>query len=268
MKKIISLLLAAVLFVSAFAFASCEKQTAYTLVSGALAKSSGLDSMEADYSINIKMTAMGETYEIPMTYKVKASGLKTDSPVASTTMTMDMLGVSMSMDIYMDQEYCYMSMLGQNVKIKIGEATEDYELMDEITGLTQPLPEELLKDVIIVKNEDGTQTVSLEISEEEFESIYKDFYMSMVSEIVAEVEYKDISLSNIKVNITVNKDGYIGTYGMNFNLNIQMIIDGQTFDVSASAEATVDYINPGTAVTIQFPEGYQDFTEIDPDTEM
>lgn len=267
MKKIISLLLAAVLFVSAFAFASCEKQTAYTLVSGALKKTGGLDSIEANFTMNRKETFEGEeTVDYRMAYTMKAVNLNTDSIMAVATMTVKMMGEPESEgDLYMDHEYYYLSTPDEQAKMKIDKMGEETKVLDWIGLLTQPLPEALLSDAVIEKGQDGTKTVSLEISAEDFETLLDDLYENFLIAFVSGAETKELSLSNIKIDIAVNEDGYISTYALSFDYEIEVVIFGYAMKSSNSTEIAATYINPGAAVTVQLPDGYQDFTEIDPD---
>ncbi|MBQ9129378.1 MAG: hypothetical protein IJX59_01295, partial [Clostridia bacterium] len=56
MKKLLSILLAVMLLVSACVLTSCEELSAYELVHSALAKMETLDSFEADVVMSMKMT--------------------------------------------------------------------------------------------------------------------------------------------------------------------------------------------------------------------
>jgi hypothetical protein len=51
MKKLTAVVLVLVMIVSVFALTSCEKVTAYSLVTDAVAKTNALDSFEADMNI-------------------------------------------------------------------------------------------------------------------------------------------------------------------------------------------------------------------------
>ena len=66
-----------------------------------------------------------------------------------------------------------------------------------------------------------------------------------------------LTISDAVVEITV-KDGYVQTYGVDFSM--VMTIEGVSF--TATAECEMVYENPGEAVTVTLPKGYESFREL------
>lgn len=269
MKKLTAVALTLVMLVSVFALTSCEKVTAYSLVTDAVAKTNALDSFEADMNIAMGMSVMGVTMEVPMDYNIKAAGLKGENPVSFSTIDMSLMGATMTTESYMEGDWCYISVSGQNMKVKVGEDSEEYDGYANIESAIKGLPEEVLSEVEIVENEGGTKTVSVAIEDDKFAEIYKDFIDSMAASATETNDsISDISITNATVEITVDENGYVSVYKMAFDMNIDVETSGIVVGTEASVEMEITFKNPGTAVTITPPEGYQDFPEVDLDALM
>lgn len=267
MKKFTAVALVLVMLVSLFALTSCEgkKLTAYALISDAVAKTNTLDSFEADMEIKMGVETMGVSMDVPMQYNVKAAGLKGDNPVTFSTVSMTMMGMTIKTEAYTEDEWCYITVFGQNMKMKTGENTEEYDGYADIESVVKALPEDILSDVEITENGDGTKTVSVVVSDEKFAEIYKSFVDEMCSSAAEGEEVSEVSVTNAKVTITVDENGYVSVYGISFDMNITAESEGMSLEMKASVDMNIAFKNPGTAVTVTPPTGYQDFEEVDPE---
>ena len=88
MKKLASLLLALLLVVSLPLFTSCNK-SAYRTYVDAYEKTNALDSLDARMDIKTKMEMSGDSFEVPISYDIKATGIRTESPEFTAVMTFD-----------------------------------------------------------------------------------------------------------------------------------------------------------------------------------
>lgn len=257
MKKIISLVLA--LCLMCCVLSACGNQTAQQLVSAATEKTASLNAIDAVIEMSISMAMNGERMTIPMTYEIQATDIKSDNPkmLIGMTMKLDIAGIStdIDMDIYSADGWAYIAANGSGYKVN-ANAMDDQPGADASTDMiTQVLPEELLKDAVTQKNNDGTQTVTVTIDGEAFSKLYKDLIDTLNSS--AGTSASSVTISDAVVKITI-KDGYISVYDIDFTMN--MAVDGTT--VNADASAAVTYKNPGKDVTITPPAGYQDFPEM------
>ena len=131
--------------------------------------------------------------------------------------------------------------------------------------MIKELPEDILSDVEITENSDGTKTVSVAVSDEKFAEIYKSFVDEMSASAAEGEEVSEVSVTNAKVTVTVDKNGYISVYGISFDMNLKAESEGMSLEMKASVDMNIAFKNPGTAVTITPPAGYQDFEEVDPE---
>ncbi len=269
-KKILALTLAAMMIVSLFALTSCAKETPFSLVTGAVAKTNALDAIDIDMDMDIEMTIMDETMNVPMEIDMQATGLRTDDMKSYMEMTMEMSGIEVATEVYQEGDYFYMSMLGMDMKMKAGEFTADYDGMSDVESMVKTLPEEIFtEDVVIVENDDGTKTVALTIPDEKFGEIYTDLVDEMAASVAEGTTIADLVLTNTKVEITVDENGYISVYGITFDMALTMDMGADmaalgmgTIKATATVDTVIRYNNPGEPVTVTPMEGYESFTEV------
>ena len=260
MKKLTAFFLALVLVCSLVALTSCAPETAAQLMADSYDKLENLDSLEAEMSVDMNISSNGVSIEMPMQYYIKAASLKTD-PIFSADVSLTMMGETMNMDLYMGGGYIYASVLGQNMKIPVdSEDADDYNALNELTGLTKELPAEQLAEAEIVQNEDGSRKFTIQIDQATFDQLYKDFAESITESAAGLGVSFDVSVSDAEVTVTVNSEGYISVYRMSCNMTLTEETSGTATEVAL--DTTVTFKNPGAAVTVTPPAGYQDYPEI------
>lgn len=257
MKKIISLILA--LSLMCCVLSACGGQTPQQLVSAAMEKTTALDAMDAVMEMSVSMEMNDLSMTVPMTYEIQATDMQSDNPkmLIGLTMKLDIAGFAtdVDMDIYSADGWAYIASNGSGYKVK-ATAMEGQLGADASTDMImQMLPEELLKDAESQKNDDGSQTVTVNIDGETFSKLYEELINSLNSTTGTSVT--SLTISDAVVKITV-KDGYVSVYDMDFTMN--MDVAGTA--VKADASASVTYKNPGKDVTITPPAGYEDFPEM------
>ncbi|MBQ2757642.1 MAG: hypothetical protein IJF31_04075 [Clostridia bacterium] len=251
MKKIVSLCLIVCLLLSmTLVLTSC--QNAQKTVDKAIEKTAELDSYAVQMNMNISMTGAGVTTTIPMTMKMKIADAKSDAPKAEVDMSMEMFGETMDAKYYTSGEWAYFVDGENSYKIKVADAGVDSNYSED---MMKKLPEELLKDVEVVKNDDKSKTVTVAIPDETFNELFDDL-LDMMTDSMG-VTATGLTISDAVVEITV-KDGYVQAYGIDFSM--AMTVEGVSFTATAECEMVFD--NPGEAVTVTLPEGYESFREI------
>ncbi len=268
-KRIFSLTLALLMIAGLLCVSSCTKpETAYTLINGAVKKTEALDDLDMTMKMDMAMEVMGIDVTVPMNYDIKATGLKSETPTYRMNMTMSVFGMDMTVDAYVDGNNCYVSTREAlsdevvNAKMSLEQFAADNETIESVQSLVQPLDEELLADKEIVVNEDGSKTVSLELDEETFNRIFDAFVDSAVAAAAEDAEGMQISMSNIKLDMTVGEDGYFDSYRIAFDMTMTVEEAGLSMDMDCHVDAVATYNNPGEKVTVTPMEGYEDFEEV------
>ena len=251
MKKIVSLCLIVCLLLSmTLMFTSC--QNAEKTVDKALEKTGELDSYAAQMNMKITMTGAGISTTIPMTMNIKVEDAKSETPKTEMTMSMEMFGETMEVKYFISGEWVYFVDGEDSYKMKLNDAGVDSDYSED---MMKKLPSDLLKDVEVVKNDDKSKTVTVAIPDETFDEIFDDL-LDMMTDSMG-MSATGISISDAVVEITV-KNGYVQTYGVDFSM--AMTVEGISF--TATAECEMVYENPGKAVTVTLPEGYESFQEV------
>ena len=112
---------------------------------------------------------------------------------------------------------------------------------------------QLSEGAVIEKNDDGSKSVTLVITAEQYAELFGEAMDSLSGSLGGAVSVKDVTME-----ITV-KGGYVVEYDIEFDMD--MNVEGMT--VSASMDMDIDYINPGKAVKVTPPAGYENFPAID-----
>lgn len=267
-KRLISLLLALTILCTGVLFTGCgnenvpeetKAKTAFEIINEAVQKTEDLESMAAQMKMEMNMAAEGMTISVPMTIKLKAKDMKSDDPVISMVVSMSMLGQNIDIELYQEDQWAYMVMGDMKYKTSAKDMESEYDYAESADDMLQKIPEELLKDVQLVKAEDGSQSVTIAFPEEKFAEIYDDFIESVKSD-DTEADIGEVKISDAVVKITI-ANGYVTVYDLAFTMEVT--VEG----VSSSTEvkATLTFEDPGQEVTITPPEGYQEFEEMDED---
>lgn len=266
-KRIVALLL---VFCLALCFVGCGKnstdkkdgsenstptQSVTLSVNDAVKKTQELDFVDASLKMEMKMSADGMDMTIPVVADIKAKGLKSDSPIVSTVMTMSMMGEELKMEMYQENDWVYITEDGIGYKMSAAEMGSDYDYAGDMKDMLKTLPDDLVKSAKSEKAEDGTTTYTINMSGEKFTEIFGDF-LSGVNE-DSGVIGEDVKLSDVTVKITTAND-YVSVYDISF------IMDVTVEDVASKLEvkASITYNNPGKEVVITPPADYQSFEEL------
>lgn len=265
-KKLIALLLALTVLCTGVLLTACgggekapdpvvEKSVAEVL-NDAMKKTQALESMSAEMKMEMNMAAEGITMSIPISAKIKAKDIKSDNPVMSIAMTMSMFGESIDIEMYQEGQWAYVVMGDMKYKANAKDMEGKFDYADSINDIMKEIPEDLLKDVELVKAEDGSQIATIVFPGEKFAEIYDDLIESVNSE--TGTEMGEVKISDAVVKTTV-ANGYITAYDIAFTMDMTV----EDMKSTTEAKMTVTYENPGQSVTVTPPEGYQDFEEMD-----
>ncbi len=259
MKKWMALALAVCLCLCCVSCGLVEKASAFATVHDAIEKTRALDSMDCELDMEMTMSMEGMTMTVPVKAAIKAKNTNS-KPVAHSTVSTQMLGMDMEIEMYQEGDWAYIRMKGAEYKVNMAaEEAAEYDYTDEAQAMLQDLPEDLFKDVKAQENEDGSATVTVPIPNEVFTTVYKDLLASLNDS--ADEEGMKVTVKDAVVKITV-ADGYVTVYDMSFGMDVDVMGMATSYQVKGA----VKYINPGADVTVTPMEGYQDFKELSEDT--
>ena len=228
---------------------AAPKDDAAQIISNAVSNTFSLKSFDVNYKIDMvtEMPELQTSMAMTMEYGMKV-GTVNGKTAANMTVSATILGTTVTSEEYYEDGYAYGVEEGIGYKYK----SEDTDVTEH-DSMIQSIPEDLLKDVEVVTNADGSKMIELAFTPEKFAEIYKDF----IAEMNSDEDIENMTISGQSVRITVN-NGYVTEYALSFTMT------GVSSDVKTSNEinAIATYTNPGTNAVPTPPMGYKDFQEI------
>lgn len=253
MKKITSMLL--LICMMFLCLTSCEKPE--KVINEAVALTEELDSYHAEMKVEM-VTKMATTEsKVVMTIDMMVEGAKTDSPKIYAKATTEALGKTVVAESYTDGEYAYVSSEGMKYKMALKDTEGAYDYIGDVDDMLEDLPAEIFEEIELVKNDDGTKSVSINLSDEAFKEIFKSLFEEMSEAFVGDNNDLTVDMSDAKLDITVDKK-YISEYNLAFKMGVEVV--GQ--EVSNEIKTSLSFIDPGEKVTVTPMEGYESFKEI------
>lgn len=271
MKKTLALLLC--LLTAVMLLASCGGKTPEKLIEGAFERMSELDAFELEMVIamEVSMEMMGETetQSMPLTISLAGKDLKSETPKILMEMSMSMEDETMTATAYMEGEWMYATADGESYKFSVEDMSDMGAMADysqQFESLLVDFPEAVYSGVTVKKNGDGSKTVALSLTAEQFESIFSALSTELGESIGVVDEGVAITYQPATVEVTVKGD-LVSAYKLDFAMNISMDLDGDTATTEdvMSLTFSVGYdvtVVKTSGVTVTPPAGYQDFEEI------
>ena len=252
MKKLISLLLTVcclLLFLT-----SCTG-SAEKLVVRAMEKTEALDAYCAQLVMDIEMKAGTQEIEMLTVMDLSVVDATTRNPELYAEAYMEIMGESVEYEMYVEDGWVYMLQNGDGYKMSTHDAFDDEDDVTEtFDDFFQELPETVYKDIKIVKNDDGSKSVSLSIPNDVFEDAYSDLTDSVMDSVTEGVAFSDLTLKNAVLDITV-KDGYISVFEITFDMSMR--IEGTRVTVAVKEQLIMK--DMGDDVQVEPMEGYENF---------
>ena len=256
---------------------TAKKKNAYDIITDAQTKIAELDSCDITMELNLKFGAQGLTVKLPVSIDIKANGITTDSPKARIYAEMSYMEIiTLSFDLYYEDEYLYLSAMGSNAKFSTKDMTN--ASTDENSAInTEELQEEYnqilkeaLAEVEVLENEDGSKTVSYVINENDINSLLNKILEKAAA--TEDGQEPEIKCSDVEITQTVNKDGYIVVSDIKCSISItaDLGIAGedlgmQTAETSFDMEISATLNNPGSQAEVSPMDGYESFEEGTPE---
>ena len=260
MKRILGVVLAAIILCFAFFATSCGEIPADELVNGALEKTRVLGTYEAEIVFDISVAAQGVKLEIPVNLNIEAKNADTESAVTLTTITAEALGSALYMEMYTENGWIYTVSPYGNSKNFMGVTGLDGD--DSVDSMLANIPDELADKCIAEKIQGGRTAVRLTIPPEMFEKMYGDaiggellsgFFGSILGENALSTE----NIEEVELLYVVGNNGYIIKAETIIKLNSYMWGMESEFNINIST----NFIKYGGDIKITPPQGYLEFPD-------
>jgi len=260
-KKIVSVLIVALMLFVCAACDSEEAVTALELYNKAIEKHGALTHYDVKLEMNMKMSASGMNMDVPiaMTMKLIHEG---DNIEFASKADMTLMGVQTVANTYYKNGVLYTDAAGAKFKMTVGFEEAVEEAVDVENAIVD-LPEEILKDVELAEKDGGkefTVTFDGEKIKDEMNSV-----LSGMDELLTSGN-TGADISDITLTVKFNKDGYITYYSMVFDMKVSVDILGTKTEYSYACDIKYTFNNIGEKFEINYPD-FSNFTEM-PDNQI
>ena len=256
-KRLFALVLCVAVLGVAIGLAGCGDSSAYNLVKSATQKTSALDSYAAKMTMDIELVLSGEIVTIPaIEYDITAAGMQSNNPTMRMKTTSTSQSGENQIDMYVENGNYYVSMMSEKYQVPANRITADMRVDNTLDGIMAELPKNLF-DGIDVEQKDDTKSIVIYPSKEVFNELYSELLEQTTSALGA--SDASVEISDTKIEIVVDKNGYIASETVSFVMKLTMTATGSTMEVTAKTDIKVEYINPGSDVTVTAPEGYAEY---------
>ncbi|MBE6552843.1 MAG: hypothetical protein E7666_00715 [Ruminococcaceae bacterium] len=249
MKKRILILVLAI--VCLFSFASCKKETPYSLYTAANEAMTAANGVDAKVTIDLEITGGDEAMEQKIEMDMKANGEN-----LSMVTKVDMDGETMENTILYVDGVMYMDMgeLGGKMKMEVSadEFAEDYDTGE--VALPE-LTEELLKDVKIEKDGDN-KFFTIALAGEDSKKYFAD---SVLGSLFGDDD--EIKVEKFDVTLTFDKSGKL----IKMAMDLEIVPTEEATDADGmAAKATVvyEFKDITTAPTIEAPADADEYLDM------
>ncbi len=247
---------------SAATTTTAAKPDAWALFKTAAEKSGALTSVNADYTVKVKVEVEGSAIATNISGNVKSSG-EGDARKEAVTGTMEMLGQSVPMASYYADGFSYAETLGMKIKTPVsyedfaGEAGYSFADTDEMN-------ETDFKSAAVTE-ENGLTKIALPMSEALAKKLAGTAAES-AAEGLGETKFTDF-----KAVFVIDAAGYLSEMTVDCTASVTMDLSDPTGSGDESAaqqemtmviNMTMKYVNPGEEVTVTLPENLDEYEDM------
>lgn len=241
-KRVAAFLMAAVMVLS---LSGCElfaRKTAYDLYSGAVNAMNEAGGFEADCKISVATSVASVDMSIDFNMNMQMNG-------ENAKIYIDYVDDTEMVTSLFDG-YTYLE-IGDEIKFKVKNEDDDEFMADE--GILPTLTEEMLEEVELVENEDGSTSFTVEVSYEDAENLLN------LTE-----EGMEVVPGSIMLSMTFDENDVIKSMKLEFDVSMEE--EGVAYTGTESIEC--EFVNVGTApeIKLNYPEDeYMDMSGLSDD---
>ncbi len=229
-KRVAAFLMTAVMVLS---LSGCElfaRKTAYDLYSGAVNAMNEAGGFEADCKISVATSVASVDMSIDFNMNMQMNG-------ENAKIYIDYVDDTEMVTSLFDG-YTYLE-IGDEIKFKVKNEDDDEFMADE--GILPTLTEEMLEEVELVENEDGSTSFTVEVSYEDAENLLN------LTE-----EGMEVVPGSIMLSMTFDENDVIKSMKLEFDVSMEE--EGVAYTGTESIEC--EFINVGTApeIKLNYPE--------------
>ncbi len=218
----------------------------YEKVSGAIKNTLASTSFEAKVESKTESDIMGNKSSASKDLTVKTAGAN-----ISVVGTKNEYDYNSEVNYYYDGSWMYFDMYGD--KYKRQAPLEEFSA--EAGGVAGAIVE--IPEAAFANASDNNGVIEIPLDEATVETLYNSTIVALVQDIVGQ-DLNQTTTKDAKISLTIS-DGYIADYNLSLMTEIVVGNDRAAYTFNQSIKLS----NYGQIAAIEFPAGYQNFSELD-----
>ena len=226
-----------------------DPQDPVEVMRAAQAKMNALDSLDASFTMDLRLVSDRMETDIPVTGTLQASGLQSRTPLMRSHYQSSIMGQSLNLDLFTDYDELYVDRNGERYRYLLTEEDRVTDLMLGQAGLSQELLSQTgsVRNATLVLNADGSKTVSYTVPKEQAQSLLRSA-QAMPSGLTANGgQVTDIS--DVQVTANVLATGYLGKLTLQYDAKV--LENGEYYTAHVLTSTT--FLDPGKQVRVEAP---------------
>ncbi|MBQ9745347.1 MAG: hypothetical protein IJW21_00810 [Clostridia bacterium] len=246
MKKITKILSLVLVFsMIALVLASCGT-TPEQRVMAAMAKMAAAKQSDSTATMKMKMDMGGMTVEVPATMEMKSDETDPENPIVYTSIKMNVMGQNMDTVSFYTNGYLYTESMGVKVKVKMSYEEMAAKIAEDgsfdFASIFEAKKDAIDESFAITENEDGTLTVKMTVTKEQFNSELSEFTNSIAG------EEGVVEISDTVFEFTVDENNNISA--LKAVMAITLTIEGESATVSYDLDFKFNEVGEDFAITL------------------
>lgn len=225
-KRIISLALALIML--ALALASCTA-TAGDRVAAAMLKMVIAKKTDCTASLNVTISSAGETTVLPINAVIKKDSSSAYNPRVYMEISMGLGGANVKTTAYYKDGYLYKETYGLKTKTQMSyeEMEKAFANVVDVTSVFGAKKDSIDESFVITENSDGTLTVKMTVTKQEFAEKLAEFSTELASGLG---EDGAVEISDTVFEFTIDSANNISS--VKASMGIKITSGGHTTDVT------------------------------------
>lgn len=206
------------------------------------------------------------TYSESSIANLKVEDKMADSVVFSADGSANSDGEEYPMYVAFKDGYFYMNVEGTKMKLTVEEMVamgmieegEDVfaSMMETDSSALVALPAAALNGVTSNVDENRSSTFVIMLNDAQFKEYYKDYSENLIEQITYGSEVKSCTFTDVKVTVTIDKEGFAVYYSIDvkFDISYDAYGDGEYVNSKVVSSNALTLNNPGKTVEVTLPE--------------
>ncbi len=206
---------------------------------------------EGSTTMEMELSMLGETVNYEILVDMAMDFTDMEAPKMVMESSTSYAGMAVDMNVYYNEGYAYMDMMGMKIKSKA-----PIDVLDGYYGTSMDIQSVENMTNIELTEVDGNYLITFDLTSEEMENVLNEMMGPMLDGYDVSNDSDGLEYTKVETSILADKDGNL--ISQNIEMDMVMTIEGM--EVEMSTVAIIEYTALGDDVVIEFPD-FSDYIE-------